>query len=34
MSPAPRPPKETRVRNMLFLATVFGAIIIGFWLVR
>lgn len=29
-----RPRRDTRVRNRLFFATIFAAIIAGLWLVR
>ncbi len=29
-----RPPRDTRLRNRLFFATVIAAIIVGLWLVR
>jgi len=29
-----RKPRDTRIRNRLFFATVLAAVVVGFWLVR
>ncbi|EWH00638.1 hypothetical protein Q427_18460 [Halomonas sp. BC04] len=32
--PAPRPPRDTRIRNRVFWITVIAAVTIGLWLAR
>jgi hypothetical protein len=34
MSPPPRKPRDTRLRDRLFLATVIAAVLVGLWLAR
>jgi len=34
VSPTPKPPRDTRLRNRLFFAAVIAAIVVGLWLAR